>query len=94
MSSTASPTAATLFATLVNHLGADVVGQLKSVLQSTATNLKASPTALTVVAQGALLQGALLASLPTLETQAIANGADTLSQLIALIPDAPTVVKA
>lgn len=90
MSSPAKPApspAAQLFDALVANLGADVVGQLKGVLANAATNLQANPTSLAVMGQGVLLQGALIAAVPTLESDAIKQAAGTLGKLVALIPE-------
>lgn len=86
---TISP-AGLLFQQLVANLGVDVVSQLKSVLKTAATNLQANPTTMAVMGQGILLQGALIAAVPTLESDGIKQGALTLGELIDLIPE-PTV---
>lgn len=98
MSSTGTKPAATpspaaqLFDELVANLGADVVGQLKSVLKSAATNLEANPTTMAVMGQGILLQGALIAAVPTLESDGIKQGAVTLGKLVDLIPETASPV--
>ena len=89
---TPSP-AGQLFEALVASLGADVVSQLKGVLKSAATNLEANPTTMAVMGQGILLQGALIAAVPTLESDGIKQGAVTLGKLVDLIPE-PTVPSA
>jgi len=96
MSDPATPVAApapspleVAFDNLGKELGFDVLADLKTQLTNAKTNIGASPTALTVAAQGQLLVAALTLSLPSLETQAISQGNTTLGALIDLIPSAP-----
>lgn len=85
IASPAVPTADQLLKQLGAHLGADGVSALKGLLSQTIANIKANPTGPTVAAQSALLIVAAPAVVPTLETEAIGQAADTLGQIIDLI---------
>lgn len=87
VTTTAQPTAGQLFETLVGHLGADALAQIKTTLTNAAHKIENNPSTLEIAAQGIALQGALIAIGPGMQTDAIKSGAGTLRQLIALIPD-------
>ena len=80
------PTPASIFGNLLTTIKSDALADLKAPLIASATALKANPTALELTAQGIALQGALIGQIPVGETQGIATGADTILQLLNLLP--------
>ena len=81
-----------LFNTLGKQILTDVEGNASGLLVAFFTNIKATPSIQNVLAQGAILQASALLQLPNLETQAIAQFADTGLAALASLKSAPPAV--
>lgn len=84
---TASNPVGTAFQSLINALKGDVLAIAKPILLNFSANVKANPDPQNAAAQFALAEATLLLSGPTLEKDAISQGATALETFANTLPD-------